>query len=458
MKKLVLAFGILFNVQVNCQYLFQETFDSLSNWTPIGPVGQSNWMLSNFGFASGEPPELRLNSTPLFNGFNRIISTPIGNNMPGEFILYFSHFYDWFINPLPSIGIAMTQDQGATSNVIWEYQPTTNKSIENIYVRFAVQNSGPFQIVLFADGNSYNFDSWYIDDIDVEICLGCLTTPTNLTAKLNTENKVNLIWQDNSGELGFEIFRDGADTNNIGSLIATVPLNTTSYTDSTVQLDSIYSYRVRAIYGPAWSNFSNAAIVEIIIPIELASFTSLINENAVTLNWQTETETNNQGFEIERKEVLSPQSSVSKEEWNVLGFVNGNGTTTEPQSYSFVDRNLEAGKYNYRLKQIDFDGTFEYSNVIEVEIAVPLQFSLEQNYPNPFNPSTSIQYAIASKQFVTLKVYDVLGKEIATLVNEEKPAGNYEVKFDASKLASGIYYYQLRAGEFVETKKMTLLK
>jgi len=203
-----------------------------------------------------------------------------------------------------------------------------------------------------------------------------------------------------------------------------------------------------------------------LIPVELTSFTSSVIENDVTLNWQTATETNNQGFQIERSKKLEARS-----EWQNTGFVNGNGTTTEPKSYSFADKNLEAGKYQYRLKQIDFDGTFEYSNVIEVEIVPPLKFSLEQNYPNPFNPVTTIKYTIPTPPsssplakgrnevgFVTLKVYDVLGKEVATLVNEEKPAGNYEAVFNASHLASGIYYYQLRTGDFVQTKKMVLIK
>ena len=196
-----------------------------------------------------------------------------------------------------------------------------------------------------------------------------------------------------------------------------------------------------------------------LIPVELTSFTSLVSENDVTLNWQTATETNNQGFEIERKQVLSPQSSVSKGEWNVLGFVNGNGTITEPQSYSFVDKNLEAGEYQYRLKQIDFDGTFEYSNKIEVEINVPLKFSLEQNYPNPFNPSTTINWQSPISSWQTIKLYNTLGQEVETIVNEYLEAGVHSKLYIVnSTLPSGIYYYQLRAGEFVETKKMTLLK
>jgi hypothetical protein len=196
-----------------------------------------------------------------------------------------------------------------------------------------------------------------------------------------------------------------------------------------------------------------------IIPVELISFEASVIDNDVALNWTTATETNNQGFGIERLQ----DSMIEKiEDWVKIGFVNGNGTTTEPQAYSFVDEKLSAGKYQYRLKQIDFDGSFEYSNIIEVDISLPAEFSLEQNYPNPFNPSTSIQYAISSRQFVQLKVYDVLGNEIATLVNEEKPAGSYEVMFNPESSirhpASEVYFYQLKAGNYLETRKMILIK
>jgi hypothetical protein len=194
------------------------------------------------------------------------------------------------------------------------------------------------------------------------------------------------------------------------------------------------------------------------LPVELLSFSSSVVNNDVTLNWTTATETNNSGFQVERRKTLEARS----EEWENIGFVNGNGTTTEPQTYSFVDENLSTGKYQYRLKQIDFDGTYEYSNIIETEILTPVKFSLEQNYPNPFNPSTDIQYAIASKQFVSLKVFNSLGEEIATLVNEEKPAGNHTIEFkpesSIKNLVSGVYLYQLIVGNFIQTKKMILLK
>ena len=185
-------------------------------------------------------------------------------------------------------------------------------------------------------------------------------------------------------------------------------------------------------------------------PVELASFTANVNEGNVTLNWLTASETNNQGFDIERK------SSASK--FEKIGFISGIGTSTESHSYTFTDKNVETGNYSYRLKQLDYDGTFEYSKEINVDVTVPLEFALDQNYPNPFNPSTTISYSIPVKSRVTLKIFNALGKEIITLVNEEKSEGNYDVKFDASGIPSGIYFYKLNAGEFSSTKKMILLK
>ena len=194
-----------------------------------------------------------------------------------------------------------------------------------------------------------------------------------------------------------------------------------------------------------------------VVPIELTSFTASIlqNEKAVQLNWSTATEINNSGFEIKRASIsATPGQGLEK-----IGFVPGFGTTTEPKSYSFIDEDVTTGTYKYRLKQIDFDGSFEFSNEIEVEVDfTPKEFVLYQNYPNPFNPNTVISYQLPVTSNVTVKVYDVLGNEVATLVNEEKQPGVYEVVFDASSLASGIYLYKLLAGSFVQTKKMILLK
>jgi photosystem II stability/assembly factor-like uncharacterized protein len=197
-----------------------------------------------------------------------------------------------------------------------------------------------------------------------------------------------------------------------------------------------------------------------VVPVELFSFTATANTKEVILNWSTATETNNSGFEILR--------STKENDWNKIGFVPGHGTTTETQHHSFTDNEVKPCKYQYKLKQIDYDGSFEYSQIVEVEIPFVNEFSLSQNYPNPFNPSTVISYQLPVIGFVTLKVYDILGREVATLVNEEKPAGEYEVEFsakggsasggDAYNLPSGIYFYQLKAGQYSETRKMILLK
>ncbi len=251
---------------------------------------------------------------------------------------------------------------------------------------------------------------------------------------------------------GLGVFRS---TDNGDSWLA-INSGFSSLNPSKIAVDSLgYLYVINDSFQKLYRSIQST------IPVELIQFNSLVIDNYVLLNWITATETNNSGFEIERNTPLNPLSRGDAEGrgvWKRIGFLSGSGTTTELQTYSYKDENLSAGKYQYRLKQIDFDGTFEYSKTIEVEINPPAKFSLEQNYPNPFNPSTNIQYSIANRQFVTLKVFDVLGNEVATLVNEEKPAGNYEVEFNPINLSSGVYYYRLKAGEFIKTKKMILLK
>lgn len=191
-----------------------------------------------------------------------------------------------------------------------------------------------------------------------------------------------------------------------------------------------------------------------IIPVELTSFTANLFNNDVELKWVTATELNNRGFIIQRKKILN----IENENWESIGFVDGNGTTTEPNEYLFIDKNLEAGRYQYRLKQMDFNGSESYSNVIDVEIIFPPEFILYQNYPNPFNPSTIISWQSPVGSHNLLKVFDVLGNEIATLVDEYKEAGIYNVEFNASELPSGIYVYELKAGSYSLRKKMLSLK
>lgn len=216
--------------------------------------------------------------------------------------------------------------------------------------------------------------------------------------------------------------------------LITVPIQINSYTSSVT--------------------FNVQMIPVVPIPVELSSFSVVVTRNNVHLKWSTVTETNNMGFELQK----SQKSKINNQNWSTIAFIPGKGTTTEFQNYSYVDKNLNPGSYLYRLKQIDFDGSLSYSNEIEVNIQIPQTFSLEQNYPNPFNPSTKISWQSPVSSWQTLKVYDVLGNEVATLVDEYREAGKYEVEFDAENLSSGIYLYKLQAGSFINTKKMILMR
>lgn len=192
-----------------------------------------------------------------------------------------------------------------------------------------------------------------------------------------------------------------------------------------------------------------------IIPVELASFTANAKFDNVELKWTTATEKNNKGFQIERK--------ILGGDYQVLGFVNGNGTTTEQKSYSYVDSKIASGKYIYRLKQVDFDGTSTYSPTVEVEIVNPTEFTLEQNYPNPFNPSTSIKFALPFESAISLTVYNAIGQVVDVIASGKYTAGVHTLNYDASKLNSGVYLYKLNANSidgktFSFTKKMILTK
>ncbi len=193
----------------------------------------------------------------------------------------------------------------------------------------------------------------------------------------------------------------------------------------------------------------NFTIEEDPIPVELAFFSALPFENGVLLEWETVTEKNNAGFSIERK---------SENDFTEIAYLHGKGTTTEISKYSYIDNSVTSGKYTYRLKQIDFDGTFEYFTTTEVDLGVPAEFALYQNHPNPFNPSTVIAYQLPVRGHVTLKIYDILGKEAAILVNEMKEPGIYEVDWNASQFTSGVYFYHLQVGEYTAIKKLLLMK
>jgi hypothetical protein len=192
-----------------------------------------------------------------------------------------------------------------------------------------------------------------------------------------------------------------------------------------------------------------------IVPVELVSFAANIVDGSVELTWTTATETNNMGFEIER--------SINNSKFEKVGFVDGMGTTAEVQRYSFSDKAVN-GKSEYRLKQIDFDGSYEYSNVVEVDFNQVLNYALEQNYPNPFNPITKINFTIPEESSVKLIVYNTIGQAVNTLIDEVTAAGTHEVLWNGLEASSGIYFYTIDVSSlesdksYKSTRKMILLK
>jgi hypothetical protein len=185
-------------------------------------------------------------------------------------------------------------------------------------------------------------------------------------------------------------------------------------------------------------------------PVELQSFSAAVVNGKVNLEWTTATEKNNRGFEIERKSGNS--------DYLAIGFVQGAGTVTTPNHYSFVDRDNTRGLFTYRLKQVDFDGKYTYSNEVTVNVPATSDFVLEQNYPNPFNPSTKINYSVPNGARVKLILYDILGNQVKELSDEFKEAGNYSYMLNADGLSSGVYIVRLIAGTTKKVIKITLAK
>ncbi|MDP2303947.1 MAG: T9SS type A sorting domain-containing protein [Ignavibacteria bacterium] len=446
----------------------EEYFPNLNDWEVLGPNGINNWKISNTSFAGTQPPELKFDNIPASNGISRIIhKTVLATDVYSG--IRFNYYFDGASGS--TIGCAYTNDDGITWTKLWETSPSGNISG---MANFPLPNETYLQIGFYFEGNTNNLNGWYIDDVRLMLPLGGPLPPKRVKAKADTSAlRVNLSWDAGSSPspCNYRIERKEGipiSTNNY-SLLTDVPFNTLSYLDTSIQLKKNYTYRIQIIYGPPGmgSNWSNeaTAYVPSVVPVELKNFSAGIKNNNVRLNWMTASETNNKGFEVERS---IKNSNLKIKNFETIGFVNGNGTSTQLNTYSFNDENVSAGKYIYRLKQIDFDGSFEYSTEIEVEIALPVEFALYQNYPNPFNPTTIIKYSIPSLALwervsegrvrVFLKVYDILGNEVTTLVNEEKQPGEYEVEFDGSKLSSGVYFYQLKTGSFIQTNKMILMR
>jgi len=195
--------------------------------------------------------------------------------------------------------------------------------------------------------------------------------------------------------------------------------------------------------------------LDAVVPVELTAFTTESLNGEVLIKWQTATETNNSGFEVQKSQKSNVKSQT---DWLTISFVEGNGTATEVNEYIYRDKIEKPGSYYYRLKQIDFDGTTTYSPEIEVDVTGPTEFTLMQNYPNPFNPATTIRFTLPVKTDILIAVYNSIGEKVAEAFKGEMDEGYYEVKFDASNLSSGVYFYRFESKQFVDVKKMVLTK
>jgi hypothetical protein len=193
------------------------------------------------------------------------------------------------------------------------------------------------------------------------------------------------------------------------------------------------------------------------LPIQLSAFSGApAGGGSVKLSWATVSETNSFGFYVDRR-------NAGEQVFATLpgSFIHGHGTTTIPQTYTFLDRSVTTGSWYYRIRQVDLDGSVHYNDPVRVEVPpadLPVSFNLDQNYPNPFNPTTTIRYALPAMSFVTLSVFNALGQQVAVLVNDTQDPGYHEVRFDGGSLASGVYFYRLKAGAFIQTRKMLLLE
>ena len=309
---------------------------------------------------------------------------------------------------------------------------------------------------------AYNLlaESGYSNEVTVKTLLSTIPVPSNLQAVKDNPDTINvkLSWKDNStNELGFVIQRKLGDSASaaVFNTIDTVAENITNYVDTSTTDTTKYTYRIYAYNSDTVSSYSNIATITTPLPVELTSFTTNVVNGKVLLTWETATEVNNSGFSIER--------SIDNKKFSEVAFIKGKGTSTEKSIYNFTDKSALSGKYYYRLKQIDFDGTYSYLKSVEVDLGLPKEYTLDQNYPNPFNPTTTIKFALPMNAKVSIKLYNTLGQEVAHILNSEMNAGVHETTFNASNLSSGVYFYRLEANgvdgsNFTSTKRMLLMK
>ncbi len=302
----------------------------------------------------------------------------------------------------------------------------------------------------------YNTDSALVTQIDKNLNLQAVFEKKTYAVKLLSDAKMGEILVKFAGDADFA----SADTLYTLEYGTEVQVKAVSTDENKYPFANWRMNGIDVIDNPITVSVDTSLNVEAVFedttPVELSSFSVQYApnsvSNAVLLNWQTATETNNFGFDVER-------SFGEEKSWEKIGFIKGAGTTSQQQVYEFIDNTAsEAGTYYYRLRQVDTNGAFEYSQSVQFDVNVPLEFALKQNYPNPFNPTTNIVFQLKEEVEVQISVYDILGREVKSLVNEKMKPGTHRIAMDAHDMSAGIYFYSLKAGSFSEMKKMTLIK
>jgi Secretion system C-terminal sorting domain len=339
------------------------------------------------------------------------------------------------------IGVEMRETSGGTNT------PTTTDGIADI--TFGIKWLASYNIDLTMGISSYNITKSGTEDVSVVPdefqAFGIsvpLTFPSNWTQNLWVEILSIPNNLTGTGTGTFEICEVGFH----------------STTDPNITV--LYDRLTRLDLTPAITGFAT----NIPLPVELSSFKVNSVEGAkAQLEWETATEVNNYGFDIERSIVAEEDAFETESyDWEKVSFVEGHGNSNSPKLYSFTDKNLVGNsKFVYRLKQIDIDGTFEYSDAVEVEV-LPTKYELMQNYPNPFNPSTKIKFSLPEDAKIAINIYNILGEKVASILNKELKAGFHQVDFNSKTagygIASGVYIYTIQTKNFSQVKKMILMK
>jgi len=318
------------------------------------------------------------------------------------------------------------------NNIVYSYQKNRNPFIDHPEFADAIYSSSSLYLSEIESLNNSNFILTFSEDLD-------FSTTSDFT--------------------NYDLFNQSVLVSGIQSNYSNNANKILLSTNAPIT-DSILVIRVKNIKASSGKTIIENSLATVAVnpnaplPVELSSFTATQNSKQIIFKWETATETNNHGFELEHKSIIN---SISN--WKKIAFIQGNGTSTITNNYSFsiLKSDLRIGENIFRLRQMDFDGTFTLSDELIISIN-PQKFALFQNYPNPFNPTTKISYQLPKDSFVNLEIFNSLGQKVSTLLNSQQTEGFHEIEYDASNLANGIYYYLLKAGNFFSTRKMMLIK